>query len=67
MRKIFQHSTITNKKLKPLKNKNSNLFYIREENLFTFDKKTTFLEDDIIVIFSNTKESEKMRQWIHGL
>ena len=67
MRKIFQHSTITNKKLKPLKNKNSNLFYIREENLFTFDEKTIFLEDDIIVIFSNTKESEKMRQWIHGL
>jgi len=67
MRKIFTSSYLIGRKLKPLKTKHSVIFYIRGEKLFDFNKNNMFEENDIIVAFSNTKESEKVRQWIYEL
>jgi len=67
MRKIFPNSKLINKKIKPIKTQNSNIFYLRDEELYPFDEKVILLENDSIVAFSKVKESAKIKQWIYEL
>ena len=67
MRKIFPNSKLINKKIKPIKTKNSNIFYLRDEKLYPFNEKVILLENDSIVAFSKANESTKIKQWIYEL
>jgi trk system potassium uptake protein TrkA len=67
MRKIFPNSRLINKKTKPPKVDNSNIFYIRENKFYNFDEKITLFENDLLIAFSNTQNSTKIKQWIYEL
>jgi len=67
IRKIFSNSKLIDKKVKPIKTTNANLFYLRDENLYHFNDKVTLIEGDCIVAFSNAKDSAKVKQWIYEL
>jgi len=67
MRKIFPNSKLINRKIKPLKANNSNIFYIRENKFYPFDEKITLFENDLLIAFSNTQNSTKIKQWIYEL
>ncbi len=67
MRKIFANSKLLGKKIKPMGLKYSRVFYMREEQIYNFDDKIILEEKDLIIIFSTTKESPKVKQWIYGL
>ncbi len=67
MRKVFQKSKLIDTKIKPIKSKNSRIFYIRDEKLYDFNEKLTMLENDLIVVFCAQKQSEALKQWIYEL
>jgi Trk K+ transport system NAD-binding subunit len=67
MRKIFPTSKLIDKKIKPLKTNNSNIFYMRKDKLHHFDEKIILEKNDLLIAFSNTKESTKVKQWIYEL
>jgi trk system potassium uptake protein TrkA len=67
MRKVFHSSGLVNKKIKPLSVSRSRLFYMRNEQLFTLNEKIVLEENDLIIAFSETKESAKVKQWIYEL
>jgi len=67
MRKVFANSKLVNKKIKALKNKDTKLLLIKEEEISTFESKVTLGEGDLIVAFTTAKESPKVKQWIYGL
>ena len=67
MRKVFKDSKLIGKKVKPLTLNSSKLFFMRDEVLFPFDEKIVLQENDLIVVFSTSKESPKVKQWIYEL
>jgi trk system potassium uptake protein TrkA len=67
MRKIFKNSHLINKTIKPLKEKETKVYFLRDEELFAFDTKLTLKENDVIVTFTTSKRSPKIKQWIYGL
>ncbi len=67
MRKIFAGSKLTGKRIKPLSVKNSKLFLIRDGVIAYFDETIVLQENDLIVGFSPSKESPKVKQWIYEL
>ncbi len=67
MRKVFPTSRLVGKKVKPPKVKNSLLLYKHDEKLYSFNEKITLQEDDLLIIFTTTKESPKVKQWIYEL
>ena len=67
MRKVFHSSGLVNKKIKPLSVSKSRLFYMRNEQLLILDEKIVLEENDLIIAFSETKESSKVKQWIYEL
>lgn len=67
MRKIFPNSHLVQKTLKPLYAKDTKIVYIRDETLYPFIEKTSFLENDIIIAFGMAKVNEKLKQWIYEL
>jgi trk system potassium uptake protein TrkA len=67
MRKIFPHSNLIAKKVKPLSIKSTFLFYIREEKLSIFHEKLILQEGDLLVIFTKAQQSPKVKQWIYEL
>ena len=67
MRKVFQSSGLVDKKIKPLSTEKSALFYMRQERVYPLTEKMILQENDLIIAFSPTKESTKVKQWIYGL
>jgi len=67
MRKIFQSSGLVEKKIKPLSTEKSALFYMRQETIYPLTEKIVLQENDLIIAFSPTKESTKVKQWIYEL
>jgi len=67
LRKITSVSNFVNKKIKPITQKGSSTFYIREEIIYPFNEKIVLLEEDIIIIFTKVKEMPRVKQWIYGL
>jgi trk system potassium uptake protein TrkA len=67
MRKIFDHSKLSGKRVKPLSLKNTRVFYIRDDVMELLDEKITLQEDDLIAVFTTTRESAKAKQWIYEL
>ncbi len=67
MRKVFQSSGLVGKKIKSLSTEKSALFYMREEAVYPLTEKMILQENDLIIAFSPTKESTKVKQWIYGL
>jgi len=67
MRKIFQSSGLVEKKIKPLSTEKSALFYVRQETIYPLIEKIVLQENDLIIAFSPTKESTKVKQWIYEL
>jgi trk system potassium uptake protein TrkA len=67
MRKVFEGSKLVGKKIKPLGTKSSKLFFMRDEHLFDFNEKIFLQKNDLIVVFTPTKESPKVKQWIYEL
>jgi len=67
MRKVFKNSALIDKKIKPLFTEKSALFYMREELVYPLTEKMILQENDLIIAFSPTKESTKVKQWIYGL
>jgi len=67
MRKIFISSGLVGKKIKPFFSEKALLFYVREEMLYLFHEKIVLQENDLILVFSQTKGSAKVKQWIYGL
>jgi len=67
MRKVFRSSGLVNKKIKPTSVKKSRLFYMRDEKMYALNEKIILQEDDLIIAFSEMKESMKVKQWIYEL
>jgi trk system potassium uptake protein TrkA len=67
MRKVFRSSGLVKKKVKSLSVKKSRLFYMRNEEMFPFNEKIVLEENDLIIAFSELKESAKVKQWIYEL
>jgi len=67
MRKIFISSGLVGKKIKPFFSEKALLFYVRDEMLYLFHEKIVLQENDLILAFSQTKGSAKVKQWIYGL
>ncbi|WP_297483776.1 NAD-binding protein [Sulfurimonas sp.] len=67
MRKVFQSSGLVDKKIKPLSTEKSALFYVRQDIVYPLTEKMILQENDLIIAFSPTKESTKVKQWIYGL
>ncbi|MEO1954529.1 MAG: NAD-binding protein [Campylobacterales bacterium] len=68
MRKIFQNSTLIDKRLKPIKTMQDTLvFYMQDMQLKVFDDKTTLKEDDLIIAFCLQKDASKVQKWIYEL
>jgi len=68
IRKVFPNSQLINNNLKTPSNiEDIALFFIRDEQLYPFEESFIMLENDIIVIFSSTKNSQKIKDWIYEL
>jgi trk system potassium uptake protein TrkA len=67
VRKIFTNSKLINKKIKPIKDKDTKIFLIRDEELIKIDEKIALKQNDIITAFTIAKKSPKIKQWIYGL
>jgi len=67
MRKIFLGSKLINAKIKPIKVKESSLFFMRDNLMMILDEKLILQEDDLIIGFCTEKESTKVKQWIYEL
>jgi trk system potassium uptake protein TrkA len=67
MRKIFPNSKLIGKVIKPLNIQMSLLIYMREGVMHILKEKTVLQEDDLVITFSPTKESTKVKQWIYEL
>jgi trk system potassium uptake protein TrkA len=67
MRKIFPKSVLINKYIKPISVNESQIFYIRNNNLIEFEEKTILQEFDLVIVFCTSKESSKVKQWIYEL
>jgi len=67
MRKIFTDSQLVGKKIKPLSYPNVKIAYIRDEKLYRMEEKIILEENDVIVGFTISKQSAKLKQWIYGL
>lgn len=67
MRQIFSNSRLIGKKIKMLKSKDTLIFYIREEKLYPLIDSLIVRENDIIIAFSTTENSPKVKQWIYEL
>lgn len=67
MRKIFPSSKLIGNIIKPLDLKESSLFYIREDVMYTLSEKIQLQADDLIVVFCDVKSSAKAKEWIYGL
>jgi len=67
MRNIFSSSHFIGKKIKPLKLNTSKIFYMRNAQLFPFEKKLILEKSDLIIAFCTIKESSKVKQWIYEL
>ena len=66
MRKFFANSKFLKKELKPIKSTNSLLFYIQDNRLHPFVKSVKFKENDLIVLFATSDNSNEI-EWIYGL
>lgn len=67
MRKIYPASKLIGKQVKRINVEESSLFYLREDILRNFDEKVVLQENDLVIAFSTTKESAKVKQWIYEL
>jgi trk system potassium uptake protein TrkA len=67
MRKVFRSAGLVHKKIKPLSVKKSLLFYMRDEKMYLLNEKIVLEENDLIIAFSQVKESPKVKQWIYEL
>lgn len=67
MRKVFTSSGLVGKKIKPLSMDKTLLFYVRDEVLHKLHEKIILQENDLILAFSQTKVSAKVKQWMYGL
>jgi len=67
MRKIFPHSKLISKSIKPPKFSETILFYMHDDVLYPFDEKISLYENDLILAFATAKVSEKVKQWIYEL
>jgi trk system potassium uptake protein len=67
MRKIYSNSRLIGKKIKMLKSQDTLQFYIREEKLYPLLESLVVRENDIIIAFSTTDNSPKVKQWIYEL
>lgn len=67
MRKIYSNSRLIGKKIKMLKSQDTLQFYIRDEKLYPLLESLVVRENDIIIAFSTTDNSPKVKQWIYEL
>jgi trk system potassium uptake protein TrkA len=67
MRKISYTPHLLQKKVSPLKVKESLIFYMKDEQLYPFDKKILMSECDIIIAFCAINETSKVKQWLNEL
>ena len=67
MRKVFPHSHLIAKKIKPLKVKQSKLFIMRDEKLLEIKEKSILEKHDLVVTFCESRESAKVKQWVYEL
>jgi trk system potassium uptake protein TrkA len=63
LRKIFMQE----KQIKPIKLKETKLFYLRDEQLHTLHEKVTLFKDDIVLGITTAKILPKLNKWIHEL
>jgi trk system potassium uptake protein TrkA len=67
MRKVFRSAGLVKKKIKPISLSRSRLFYMRDEKMYSLTEKMVLEENDLIIGFSESKESAKVKQWIYEL
>ena len=67
LRKVFADSSLIGKCIKPPKLSNCSLFYIRDTILEPLNDKIELTENDLILSFCISKESEKVQKWIYEL
>jgi len=67
MRKVFISSGLVEKNIQAMKTEESILFYMRDEKMYRLQEKILLKENDLIIAFSTTDESTKVKQWIYEL
>ena len=67
IRKIYSHSHLIGKKIKPPKIEEMGLYYIRDGILHTLDDTTALIGDDLIISFVTYEKSHKLKEWFYGL
>jgi len=67
MRKIYPHSELIGKLLKPLKKENVRFLLLREEKMYKVSEREQIKQGDILVIFGALNKKEEIQQWIYRL
>lgn len=67
LRKIFPNTSLINKKLKPINNKELISFILRDKKLHPFDTVLLGKENDVIIVFCQQTFSLKVKSWIYEL
>ena len=66
-RRIFENSPLIGKIVKPCKAKKSVAFILRGGVLLPFIEKMTLEADDLITLFLDSEEEERVKRWIYAL
>jgi trk system potassium uptake protein TrkA len=67
IRKISTYSMLIDKTIKPLKNENLISFYIRNDEIYSFDTEITLQDNDLIVVFAKSLLEGTIKKWIFNL
>jgi len=67
LRRIFARDSGVVKKINPLHLSNTKIFIVRENSLELVQEAKELQADDLLLAFSGTHESTKVKQWIYGL
>ncbi len=67
LRKLFQESHLSQKRLKPIRGEGILAFHISENRLIPFSEPIVAKERDVIVVFCNEESAERVERWINGL
>lgn len=66
MRKIYADSDLIGQTLKPLLLEDVTILLVREEKIYPFSETMLLAHGDIVVVFGNIEQQEKIQQWIYA-
>ena len=67
MRKIFPHSKLIGKKIKPLNYQKISIYYMKNNKIYPFDKPIKLEVNDLIIVFASSLLIDFIESWIYEL